>query len=415
MESLMILGRQPALGLAELESLYGPAKVRQAGVKAAVVSVDPCLLAFDRLGGSVKFCKILAGLDTTDWQEIEKFLVKVSPGQSERMPEGKMRLGLNVIGLDVSLKRLEATGLTIKKAIRKTGRNVRLIPNKSLELNAAQISHNQLTGPTGWDLVLLRDGKKTMIAQTIKVQDIESYTGRDRGRPKRDTKVGMLPPKLAQIIINLAAGELSEDVLESICDIPAGQPVPRPILNQTVLDPFCGTGVILQEALLMGYAACGSDLDQRMVDYSGFNIKTWLHSNYDVDASNTEIIQADATTASWDKMPKIDLMASETYLGRPFTSPPSPEILARTVADCNLILKKFLINVHGQLEAGTRACLAVPVWQTKTGGFKKLPLIDQISDLGYNRVSFEHARDEDLIYHRPGQIVGRQLIVITRK
>ena len=80
MQSLLILGRQPALGLAELESLYGADKIRAVGDKVAVVDVDPCLLAFDRLGGSVKFCKILTTLDTTDWQEIEKFLVQVSPG-----------------------------------------------------------------------------------------------------------------------------------------------------------------------------------------------------------------------------------------------------------------------------------------------------------------------------------------------
>ncbi len=102
MQSLMILGRQPELGLAELESLYGAGKIRPVGDKAAVVDVDPCLLAFDRLGGSVKFCKILTELDTTDWKAIEKFLVEVSPGHSQKMPEGKMRLGLSAIGLKVS-------------------------------------------------------------------------------------------------------------------------------------------------------------------------------------------------------------------------------------------------------------------------------------------------------------------------
>ena len=71
-----------------------------------------------------------------------------------------MRLGLSEIGLGINLKQLQATGLTLKKAIRKTGRNVRVIPNKSPELNTAQILHNQLTGPTGWELVLIRDGSK---------------------------------------------------------------------------------------------------------------------------------------------------------------------------------------------------------------------------------------------------------------
>ena len=409
----MVLGRQPALGLAELESLYGSDKIQPVGEKVAIVDIDPCLLAFDRLGGSVKFCKILTELETTDWKEIEKFLAQVSPAHSQKMPKGKMQLGLSVIGLDVNEKQLLASGLTLKKVIKKTGRNVRLIPNKSLELNAAQVLHNQLTGPTGWELVFVRDGRQTIVAQTVKVQDIEAYAKRDRERPKRDAKVGMLPPKLAQIIINLAAGQLPEEKLQNICDIPAGEPIPRPVLGQTVLDPFCGTGVILQEALLDGYDANGSDLDQRMVDYSIFNIKTWLQSNYKIDVSNVGVQPGDATSHRWP--PPIDFVASETYLGRPFTAQPSAEILAQTAADCNLIIKKFLQNIHGQLQPGTRLCLAVPAWQTKAGQFKHLPLIDQISDLGYNRVSFEHAGDDQLIYYRPDQIVARQLIVITRK
>jgi tRNA G10 N-methylase Trm11 len=412
MQSLLVLGRQPGLGLAELESLYGAGKLQPVGPQAVIVDVDPCLLAFDRLGGSLKFCKLLTTLDTTNWGQIEKFLVQVSPSHSEKMPEGKMKLGLSVIGLEVSLKRLEATGLTLKKAIRKTGRSVRLIPNKSLELNSAQVIHNHLTAPTGWELVLIRDGNRTIVAQTVKVQDIESYTRRDRERPKRDARVGMLPPKLAQIVINLAAGKLPEDKLESICDIPAGQPIPRPLLNQTVLDPFCGTGVILQEAALMGYDVAGSDLDQRMAAYTKANLE-WLSTVYGEDFTPISLETADATTHKWDF--NFDFVASETYLGRPFTSQPDGEILAQTVAECNLIIKKFLQNLHSHIKSGTRLCLAVPAWQTKADQFKHLPLIDQISDLGYNRSSFEHVRDEDLLYYRADQIVARQLLVITRK
>jgi tRNA G10 N-methylase Trm11 len=412
MQSLLILGRQPKLGLAELESLYGADKLQPVGSQAVIVDVDPCLLAFDRLGGSVKFCKVLTTLDTVHWRAIEKFLIDVSPGQSQTMPPGKMLLGLSAIGFDVSPKQLEATGLSIKKVVRQTGRPVRLVPNKTAELNAAQVIHNHLTGPNGWELNLIKDGQKTIIAQTVKVQDIESYTRRDRERPKRDTRVGMLPPKLAQIIINLAVGQLPEDKLSSICDIPADEAAPLPYLDQTILDPFCGTGVVLQEAALMGYHGYGSDLEPRMIDYSRQNL-AWLSENFRLPPVCCRLEVGDATTHTWK--PPIDFVAAETYLGRPFTSQPTPETLAQTVTDCNLIIKKFLRNIDSQLQAGTRLCLAVPAWQVRPGQFKHLPLIDQIEDLGYNRVSFEHIRDKDLLYYRDDQIVARQLIVITRK
>ena len=408
----MVLGRQPELGLAELESLYGADKLRHVGTQAVIVDVDPCMLAFNRLGGSVKFCKLLTELDTTNWKEIEKFLLQVSPGHSERMPEGKMQLGLSLIGFNVSVKQIEATGLSLKTVIRKTGRSVRLVPNKEPELNSAQVLHNHLTGPTGWELIFIKDGGKTVVAQTVKVQDIDSYTLRDRGRPKRDTRVGMLPPKLAQIIINLAAGELPEDKLQNICNIPLGEPIPHTLLNKTVLDPFCGTGVVLQEAALMGYDVYGTDLEPRMIEYTKANL-AWLNAQYHLEGAYDFTFEAgDATTHKWQN---IDFVATETYLGRPFTTTPPAEVLAQTVADCNLIIKKFLQNIHGQLKPGTRLCLAVPAWQTRKNEFKHLPLVDQIEQIGYNRISFEHTGSAPLLYYREDQVVARELLVIVRK
>lgn len=412
MQSLLILGRQAELGLAELESLYGSDAVRPVGVQAAVVDVDPCLLAFDRLGGAMKFCKVLTTLDTVNWKEVEKFLVQVSPGQSQTMPEGKMHLGLSLYGFKETIQRIEATGLTLKKVIRKTGRSVRLVPNKTHELNSASVTHNKLTTPNGWELVLVRDGEQTIIAQTVKVQDIDAYARRDRERPQRDTKVGMLPPKLAQLIVNLAVGRLPEEKLQNICDIPAGQPVPFNLLNKTVLDPFCGTGVLLQEASLMGYHVVGTDLEPRMVKYSTGNLE-WLRSLYNLPDQEALLEVGDATNHQWSVQP--DFVAAETYLGRPFTTKPSAEILNQTISECNLIIKKFLQNIHPQLRPGTRLCLAVPAWQIRPGEYKHLPLVDQISDLGYNVASFEHTGAAPLIYSRADQLVARELLVITSK
>ncbi len=416
----MILGRQPAIGLAELESLYGAAAVRPAGSQAAVLDVDPCLVAFDRLGGTMKFAKLLTTLDTTNWDKIEDFLISTAPGHSQNMPDGKMTLGLSVYELKVSPKRLLATGLSLKKVIRATGRPVRLVPNNEVELNTAQVLHNNLTGANGWELVFIRDGDQTVVAQTVRVQDIESYTVRDRDRPKRDARVGMLPPKLAQTLVNIATGPLSETALTNICDIPAGATRPSPQLPQTILDPFCGTGVVLLEAALMGYKVYGSDIEPRMVEYSAANY-AWLRQHFDIRSDEPRIEVGDATAHSW--RPPVDIVAGETYLGRPFTSLPDPQTLADTISGCNVIIKKFLRNITAQVPAGTRFCLAVPAWQVKPGRFKHLPLldppqdssIDQISDMGYNRISFEHARTEDLLYYRSDQVVARELLVLVKQ
>ena len=401
MKSLLTLGRQPALGLAELESLYGAAAVTSLGTQAVLVNIDPTELPFNRLGGAVKLCRVVHSFGAANWRQVEKQLLQAVPIQVATMPAGKLQLGLSVQGFDINLRQLEATGLSLKKAIRKTERSVRLIPNKELELNTAQVHHNKLTGPTGLELVIVSDGDRTVIAQTVAVQDIASYTYRDRERPKRDARVGMLPPKLAQIIVNLAVG--------SLADAPTAA-------GQVILDPFCGTGVLLQEAALMGYTPYGTDLEQRMIDYSSTNM-TWLNQQYrlKLPADFTRLAKGDATNFVWEQ--PIHYVAGETYLGKPFTSAPAAEALAQTVSDCNLIIKKFLKNIYEQVPSGVRFCLAVPAWATPNGAnpFKLLPLIDQIRDLGYNRVSFEHAGDDELIYFRPDQYVARQLLVIIKQ
>lgn len=418
-DSIVILGRQPELGLAELESLYGAEVITPLGAQAAQLRLAPCAIDFSRLGGCMKLCKLLDIQETTDWQILQRSLVSVAPAQATRMPEGKMHLGISAYGFTIPPSQLMAVGLSLKKAIQKTtGRSVRLVPNRTAELNTAQVIHNRLVTPNGWELVFVRNGNRTVIAQTVNVQDIEDYTIRDRERPKRDPRVGMLPPKLAQTIINLATGPeeykavaptLTGDVCLSEAD---DRTIHANRANTTILDPFCGTGVVLQEALLMGYRAYGTDIDPRMVTYSRTNLE-WLTDAYHTTPGAWRLQSDDATRATWEA--PIDIVACEAYLGRPFTSIPNPEILAQTITDCNLIIKKFLGNIHSQLKSGTRLCIAVPAWQVHPSQFRRIPLIDHLPDMGYNQVSFQHVQGKNLLYYRVDQIVARELLIIIRK
>lgn len=384
MSTVCILGRQPALGLAELESLFGASSVRPIGNAAALVEHDDDF-PFHRLGGTVKAAKLLTQLETTQWEKLEAHILEHLPHHLEYVPGGKLKIGLSLYGIQISVPKLNASGLTIKKAVKATGRSVRIIPNKHLELNTAQVLHNQLTGPNGWELLFIRDNDKTIIAQTYALQDIEAYAARDQARPKRDARVGMLPPKLAQIIINLAA----------------------PKDAATVLDPFCGTGVVLQEALLMGFNAYGTDLEPRMIDYTDANLD-WLN----VTSLERRTEQGDATSHLWSE--PFSTIAAETYLGRPFSVEPKPDILREVMQDVDTIHRKFLKNVARQTTPGFRMCIAVPAWKTRQG-FQHLKMLDSLEELGYNRVSFVHADSKDLIYYREGQIVGRELVTLIRK
>jgi tRNA G10 N-methylase Trm11 len=392
-KSIAILGRQPALGVAELEKLYGAKSLNLIRPDIVVLDQEPVDVNFDRLGGTVKLCKLLTRLDFTDWGKLTDYLIEHVPKHVCCIGPGKLIFGISTIGFKLSPKQLERTGLSVKRAVKATDRPVRLVPNNnSLELNSAQVLHNKMTAsPLGMELVLIRDGKNTILAQTTNIQNIEAYAARDQMRPKRDARVGMLPPKLAQIIINLSSR--------------SGQPD-----STQLLDPFCGTGVLLQEAMLMGYSVYGTDLEPRMIQYSQENLE-WLSHRYHL-TSAPHLEQGNAATHHWQK--PVDFVACETYLGQPFAYEPDSRTLQSVINEVDDLHQKFLKNLGRQLSPGTSLCLAVPAWFIN-GQIKHLRTLDSLEKLGYTRVSFVHSKTTDLIYHREKQIVGRELVVLIRK
>jgi hypothetical protein len=163
-----------------------------------------------------------------------------------------------------------------------------------------------------------------------------------------------------------------------------------------------------------------------MVDYSRQNLE-WLNTY----TSKSEIHQADshvsdrftsdsftletgdATEHAWTR--PFTVVASETYLGRPLSSWPSTEKLQEIKGTCNVIIQKFMSNLASQIPSGTRLCLAIPAWQAPDGRIHHLSTLDQLDFLGYNRVSFSWASEQEMVYRRPDQLVARELLVITRK
>lgn len=403
MQSLLILGRQPNLGLAELERLYGHEKVKAIGNQAALIDVEPNSIDFSRLGGSIKLTKVLTELPFIDLNKIVDYINREITKHIGYIPEGKIKFGISTYDLNVKINDINRATLKIKKTIKNNGRSIRVVPNNDLSLNSAQVLHNQLTSPLGMELVIVRNGPRTLLCQTLEEQNINAYAARDQKRPMRDSKVGMLPPKLAQIIINLAAGNIT------------------PSHKTLVIDPFCGTGVLLQEASLMGFNIYGTDLDKRMIEYSDKNLM-WLLENGNNKVSKPKnndpywryfkLEIADATKHTWD--PKPNFIACETYLGRPFSSLPDQNVLHEVMQDVNYIHKKFLMNIARQTESGFTMCLAMPAWKDKNG-FKHLKVLDNLEELGYNRMKFVHIPDNELIYYRDDQIVARELVVLVRK
>ena len=80
--------------------------------------------------------------------------------------------------------------------------------------------------------------------------------------------------------------------------------------------------------------------------------------------------------------------------------------------ECGAIVIGFLKNLVSQIESGTPVMIAVPAWLRDNGTYSRLEIIDLIADMGYN---VNNKSREGLLYHREGQIVARDIIILRKK
>ena len=386
---IAILGRQPAISIAELERVYGDVSWFSDISALVQPSKEADYIDIQRLGGSQKAGRVVLQVPGRDWRAASLKIVQ-HYSKAWAKQDGKITLGISAYGFSEGPRDIQKTGLVLKGKLKPTGTSLRLIPNQEAALSTATSHHNKLgLSENKVELIVVKGQSGIVVAESTGAQNITALAARDQGRPKRDAFVGMLPPKLAQIMINLAGLD-----------------------NGLILDPFCGTGVILQEGLLMGYSVLGSDLADKMISYTEANIK-WLESNHDFKDHTANWQVGDATTTTWPV--KIDAVVAEGYLGQPFSAPPSNSKLVEVRGNTNHILTEFFKNLADQIEPGTPVVFAVPAWKDIDGRFTHLPLLTKINELGFSYVEFRNIRPDQLLYFRPDQIVAREILVLIKK
>ncbi|MBR2994605.1 hypothetical protein IKF32_01675 [Candidatus Saccharibacteria bacterium] len=412
MKYLVVLGRQPEISIAELEAQFND--VRRVSERLAIITS-----AGDGSGRGPQ--NVLRSKNFGEGEEpagpaenidrfggVLKFAVELTKSPLEYLAgllDGKITIGVSDYSKGASKKSVTLEALKLKKILVRHGRSVRVVENKDAILSTATSLHNGLSGKNERKVELIKVNNDWY--RVIGVQDIDAYAKRDQARPARDAKVGMLPPKLAQVLINLC-GPLKP--------------------GSVVLDPFCGTGVVLQEALLMGYHAYGTDISERMIEYTERNLK-WLFREHcdqrgacaaspvttgaSVARSRNNPFQisiGDATSFQWSQ--PIDAVACEGYLGKPFSKVPTDMELKEQKQECGAIVTGFLKNLAEQIKKDTPVVIAVPAWLRLDGLYERLDILDEIQDMGYN---VNNKTREGLLYHRDDQVVARDIIILRKK
>jgi len=334
----------------------------------------------DLLGGTVKIGKVIALLDKK--KDLRKELV------NQLVSLGDLKVTFGVTNLNDS--RIDIDFLSnIKTSLEEKGITSRFIVSKSpTGLSSVVIKKQHAT-----EFLILDLNDNNVIAQILNVQDFEDWGKRDFKRPCFDPKIGMLPPKVARIMINLAYSIYQRSTNEN----------QKPML----LDPFCGVGTIPAEAMILGWDVIASDFSKEMIDKTQKNL-TWLKTQYAIKGEDKCFI-SDATHIS-DRLLKesIDAIVTEPFMGQNFEIMPSIGLVKRTISGLERLYRGSLKDWYKVLKRGGFIIITIPSFNIRGGALLCKKTIDNCENLGYTRLS------GPFLYARPQAIVARNIYVLKR-
>lgn len=398
-EIFVIFGRNTELAMAEweagMELLGFMWKTQEHGGQVLLGSISGANIDTKRLqhqfGGVIKMGEILETLRVAGSREetLQHFLhaemfIKILPEKNIRANVGLSFYSLNKKSSPQRLSaRVIRHALKLKNDLKNQGRNVRFVTSKQADLSSVILTQEKVLD-RGVELDFILSDTEIFVGRTLTVQDFKSYSHRDYGRPARDAYSGMLPPKVAQMMVNL-----------SHCP-----------LNGTLMDPFCGSGTILQEAMLLGYKNLrGSDLSEDAVTDTNKNL-TWFMQEYRVDA-DVDLFVSDVIDLE-GQIPKgsMDAIVTEPYLGPADKGRVNAKTIEKNLLKLEHLYKDAFRILTQLLKRHGRLVVVIPSFHFQGQTFH-LP----IPSLFPPALTIQ----QQLSYSRPNQYVTRTIVVAQKQ
>ena len=322
---------------------------------------------------------------------------------------GKVTFSLRAFG--IARPTLHTLYRECKKALKKVGKPARYIgTERKPPVSALLLDSGVIDGKHGRELVVLADEEKDFfwVGVSVAVQNPHHYTKLDMEKPVRDTRVGLLPPKLAQILLNLGLWMTSttKDKKQETRN------------KLTIFDPFCGTGVIPMEALLRGWNVHASDVSLKAVHGCEKNIE-WIRKEWKILKRDAEsrVSKQDATKPFDAALREhTNVIVTETTLGPALSNRPTVRDAVKIRTECDATELAFLKNAAATMP-GVPIVATWPVWYVSTGPVFLEKVWKQLGDLGYKAVLPPAIRTDNpgrtsLLYRRAEQIVGREIVLL---
>lgn len=400
MQTFFILGSHPDLAKAEILSVVGSgAKILMESSSVLILDHvemnthdgQPYKQLQDRLGGTIKIGVILDEYLGSDARACANAIVEKA---KEATGKNKITFGFSAydLGNPKAVQRIarsfKVLGGEIKNALRETDRPVRFVMAKDDALTSVVVETNGLN-ESGGEFCIFATSTSIILGRTSTVQDFKAWSDRDFGRPARDSRSGMLPPKLAHMMINLSGANPS---------------------TSTILDPFCGSGTVPMEAALMGFKhIIGSDISEKAIKNSVTN-NDWLYAQKFLhpvtEKKNIEYRISKAEKIHEWLVNPVDAIVAETYLGPPKHGWDRPALEALKV-ELMKIYRDSLAALSKKLKQNGTIVIAFPAFVVKNE-IIKLPIKKAIEDAGLKI-------DATWIYKRPDQMTAREIVRMKKR
>ncbi len=204
--------------------------------------------------------------------------------------------------------------------------------------------------------------------------DYDKLEKRDMEKPIRREKFS-ISPRLAKIMINLS--EVKKE--------------------QTLIDSFCGIGVILQEALLQGINVIGIDKDRNAIKNSKKNL-SWF--GFSKDKYN--LISGDSRKIS---VGKANVLVAEPYFGEALRKIPTEEMARKMISNFENLMISMLNNLKKNISG--RIVFTAPLIKIN----KKDRVSCDVKKI-CEKTGLRLVEGFPLPEFRDDQIVGRKIVVL---
>jgi tRNA G10 N-methylase Trm11 len=415
-----VLGRVYTLSLAELFSVLAslniPYRLAACSPEVAVIETETQLDATKlqaRLGGVIKIIRLFETFQKKGKefpsQTLANYFTFKTINEYFHDYSGKKQFGVSIYVLDPTLRfrdESQRIAFLIKKILQGQSQSVRaVLPQPPAQsLSSVLVNENQLL-QKGAEIIVICGNQKLFVGKTLTVQNYEDYGRRDYQRPARDEHAGMIPPKVAQSIINLAGNV-------------------KPL--EYILDPFCGSGTILQEAILLSLKAVGADLDQKAIENSEKNLE-WFRNRYHVAPNRYKLIRSHAAEISMQMANfQIKAVVTEGTLGPMYSKLPKKSDMTANFKNLGKLYEQVFKEFSKFLPDGARVVMCLPAYKISISGYEHLPTLDFATQNGYTvldpipaeiRAKYKFLRVTErntMVYDRKDQVVAREIIIFQK-